>query len=83
MTTVIANTAQIQEMNKLKTELVTETIQSLFMIKSTQFDFSTERGIQYAVNCTVDNLLQQKIKNGEIQVIEQGNSHADSNEVMQ
>lgn len=83
MTNMINYTVKTNAMNKLKTELVKETIQSLFMIKSNQFDLSTERDIQYAVNCAVDNLLQQKIKNGEIQVIEQSNSHADSNEVMQ
>lgn len=79
MTTVITNTAQIDEMNKLKTELVKETLQNLLMLRSNQFDLSTEENIKYAVNCTVDNLLQQKIKNNEIQVLEQGNS----NEVIQ
>ncbi|WP_180116121.1 hypothetical protein [Acinetobacter sp. YH12140] len=72
MTTVITNTAQIDEMGKLKAELIKETVQSLLMRKNQRFDLSTEKGIDYAVNCTFDDLLQQKIQNGEIQVIEQG-----------
>lgn len=72
MTTVITNTAQIDEMGKLKAELIKETVQSLLMRKNQRFDLSTEKGIDYAVNCTLDDLLQQKIQNGEIQVIEQG-----------
>lgn len=83
MTTVITSTAQIDEMNKLKTRLVKETVQSLPMLKSNQFDLSTEEGIHYTVNCTVDNLLQQKIKNGEIQVIEQSSTLANSNGAIQ
>lgn len=73
MTTVITNTAQIDEMGKLKAELIKEIIQSLLMHKNQQFDLSTEKGIDYAVNYTLDDLLQQKIQNGDIQVIEQGN----------
>lgn len=83
MTTVITNTAHTQEMDKLKTELMKETVHCLLMLKSNQFDLSTEEGIHYAVNCTIDDLVEKKIKNSEISVIEQGNSHANSSGVMQ
>lgn len=72
MTDMINYTVTADEINKLKTELIKETVQSLLMRKNQQFDLSTEEGIDYAVNCTLDYLLQQKIQNGEIQVIEQG-----------
>ncbi|CAM2983765.1 hypothetical protein [Acinetobacter celticus] len=79
MTNMISHTVNTDALLTLKTALVKETVQSLLMLKKHQFDLSTEKGIDYAVNCTVDSLLQQKIKNNEIQVLEQGNS----NEVIQ
>lgn len=74
MTNMIDKTNRIQGMDKLKTELIIQTVQCLLMLKSNQFDLSTEEGIHYAVNCTIDDLVEQKIKNGEIPVIEQDNS---------
>lgn len=73
MTDMINYTVTADKINKLKTELIKETVQSLLMRKNQQFNLSTEEGIDYAVNCTLDDLLQQKIQNGDIQVIEQGN----------
>ncbi|MBF6955409.1 hypothetical protein M9Y34_16665 [Acinetobacter baumannii] len=67
MTNMIDHKVNTNAMNKLKTELVKETVQSLLMLKDHHFDLSTEEGIHEAVNYTVDHLLQQKIKNGEIQ----------------
>jgi hypothetical protein len=72
---MISYTVNTDALLTLKTALVKETVQSLLMLKKHQFDLSTEEGIDYAVNCTVDSLLQQKIKNNEIQVLEQGNSN--------
>ncbi|MCG2607846.1 hypothetical protein LZZ98_04745 [Acinetobacter sp. SM34] len=74
MTNMINKTVRIQEVDKLKTELIIQTVQHLLMLKSNQFDLSTEKNIEYAANCILDDLLQQKIQNGEIQVIEQDNS---------
>lgn len=67
MTNMINCKVNANAMDELKTELVKETVQSLLMLKDHQFDLSTEEGIHEAVNYTVDHLLQQKIKNGEIQ----------------
>ncbi|MFV5514774.1 hypothetical protein [Acinetobacter gerneri] len=61
-------------MDELKTELVKETLQILLTRKDHQFDLSTEERIHDAVNYTLNALLQQKIQNGEIKVIEQSNS---------
>lgn len=61
-------------MDELKTELVKETLQILLTLKDHQFDLSTEERIHDAVNYTLNDLLQQKIQNGEIKVIEQSNS---------
>ena len=83
MTNMIDKTNRIQEMDKLKTELIIQTVKCLLMFKSNQFDLRTEEGFHYAVNCTIDDLVEQKIKNGEIPVIEQDNSHANSSGVMQ
>lgn len=83
MTNMIDKTNRIQEMDKLKTELIIQTVQCLLMLKTNQFDLSTEEGIHYAVNCTIDDLLERKINNGEIQAIAQSNLHANSSGVMQ
>jgi hypothetical protein len=71
---MINHTANNNATDKLKTALAKEAIQNLFVVKNHQFDLSTEEGIHYAVNYTVDHLLQQKIENGEIQVLATDNS---------
>lgn len=73
MTNMITHTANTNALLTLKTAIVKETVQSLLMLKNDQFNINTEDGIHYAVNCTVDNLLKQKIENGEIQVFEHNN----------
>lgn len=56
------------EANKLKNELVQETLKSLFMNKDNRFDLSTDEGIHQAVSYFVNFHLQQKIEHGEIQI---------------
>lgn len=74
MTNMIDHKENTNAMDELKTELVKETLQRLLTLKDHQFDLSTEERIHDAVNYTLNDLLQQKIQNGEIKVIEQSNS---------
>ncbi|MFX8856840.1 hypothetical protein ABTM70_01245 [Acinetobacter baumannii] len=62
----IAPTNLTPEADKLKNELVQETLQSLRMNKDNRFDLSTEEGIHQVVDYLVDFHVQQKIANGEI-----------------
>lgn len=77
----LAKTNLCPEANKLKNELVQETLQSLRMDKDNRFDLSTEEGIHQAVDYLVDFHLQQKIENGEIQIITSPQSTSNRNEV--
>lgn len=74
MTNMTNHKENTNAMDELKTELVKETLQTLLTLKDHQFDLSTEERIHDAVNYTLNDLLQQKIQNGEIKVIEQSNS---------
>lgn len=74
MTNMTNHKENTNAMDELKTELVKETLQILLTLKDHQFDLSTEERIHDAVNYTLNDLLQQKIQNGEIKVIEQSNS---------
>lgn len=65
----IAKTNLSPEADKLKNELVQETLQSLRMNKDNRFDLSTEEGIHQVVDYLVNFHVQQKIVNGEIQII--------------
>lgn len=76
-----AKTNPNPEANKLKNELVQETLQSLRMNKDNQFDLSTEEGIHQAVDYLVDFRLQQKIANGELQIITSPQTTSNRNEV--
>jgi len=76
-----AKTNPNSEANKLKNELVQETLQSLRMNKGNRFDLSTEEGIHQAVDYLVDLHLQQKIANGEIQIITCPQTTSNHNEV--
>lgn len=69
------------EANKLKNELVQETIQSLLINKDSRFDLRTEEGINQAVDCMVKFHLQQKIANGEIQMITSSQTTSDRKQV--
>lgn len=82
MTHMINHAVHTDAMNKLKAALVKETIQSLLMLKNNQFDLSTEENIHYAVNCAVDDLLNQKIKSGEIQILNHDLSCTETNGVI-
>ena len=77
----LAKTNLTPEANKLKNELVQETLQSLRMNKDNRFDLSAEEGIHQAVDYLVDFHLQQKIKNGEIQIITSPQNTSNRNEV--
>lgn len=79
----LAKTNLNPEANKLKNELIQETLQNLRMNKDNRFDLSTEEGIYQAVDYLVDFHLQQKIANGEIQIITcpQNTSNRDEDEV--
>lgn len=74
MTNMITHTANTDAVLMLKTTLVKETVRSLLVLKNHQFDLSTTEGIHYAVNCTVDSLLQQKIENAEIHILDIDNT---------
>lgn len=65
----IALTHHTAEAEKLKNELVQETLQSLLMDKDNRFDLHSKKGIHQAVDYMVDFHLQQKIANGKVQII--------------
>lgn len=77
----LAKTNLCPEANKLKNELVQETLQSLRMDKDNRFDLTAEEGIHQAVDYLVDFHLQQKIVNGEIQIITSPQNTSNRNEV--
>jgi hypothetical protein len=77
----ITKTNLSPEADKLKNELVQETLQSLRMDKDNRFDLSTEEGIHQAVDYLVDVHLQQKIANGEVQIITCPQNTSNRNEV--
>lgn len=77
----ISPTNLTHEADKLKDELVQVTLQSLRMNKDYQFNISTEEGIHQAVDYLVDFHLQQKIANGEVQIITLPNTVSERNGV--
>lgn len=77
----IAKTNLNPEADKLKNELIQETLQSLRMNKDNRFDLSTEEGIHQVVDYLVDFHLQQKIENGEVQIMTSPTTVSERNEV--
>jgi hypothetical protein len=74
-----APTNHTSETDKLKNELVQETLQSLSMNKDNRFNLSTEEGIHQVVDYLVDFHVQQKIANGEILIFKSRQTTSVSN----
>lgn len=69
------------EAEKLKNELVQETLQSLLMDKDNRFNLHSKKGIHQAVDYMVDFHLQQKIANGKVQIIPTPQNTQNLNEI--